>query len=247
MAIETPVVEAGDAVTPGSSSRTDLAAALRTALTGRELLEHPFYRRWSAGRLGRDELAAYASQYRAFEAALPAVLVAVHDRLGAEGCTEAAALVERNLADELGNPEPHLALFDRFADEREGRRTDRTSPGRRPSRWSTPISDLAEQSPVAALAGLAAYEMQAPAIARSKADGLRLLYGIDGSGTAFWDVHAVMDADHGEWALDALVGGRSASTTEVGEAASRAAESWWALLDEREAEGPRSAEVGTDD
>ena len=29
---------------------------------------------------------------------------------------EAAALVAQNLADELGRPEPHLALFDRFAD-----------------------------------------------------------------------------------------------------------------------------------
>ena len=63
---------------------------------------------------------------------------------------------------------------------------------------------LARRSPVAALAGLAAYESQAAAIAASKGDGLRRWYGVDAAGTRFWDVHAAMDADHGDWAVDAL-------------------------------------------
>ncbi len=227
------------------SSRTDLAAALLSALDGRELLEHPFYQRWSAGRLARGELAEYASQYRAFEAALPAVLYAVHERLLADGRTEAADLVARNLADELGRPEPHLALFDRFAQSvRDG--SPPAEPGPAAVELVDTYQDLADKSPVAALAGLAAYEVQAPAIARSKADGLRLLYDIDGTGTAFWDVHADMDTEHGEWALDAL-SAAGAGADEVGDAAARAAAAWWALLDEREAQAPRSAERGTDD
>ncbi len=248
MATETPIVMGGDTVADRASepsSRTDLATALVAAFAGRELLEHPFYQRWSAGRLAREELAQYASQYRAFEAALPAVLDTVRERLEAEGRIEAAALVARNLADELGHPEPHLALFDRFAASvSDG--SSSTSPGPAALALVDTYRELADESPVAALAGVAAYEMQAPAIARSKAEGLRLLYGIDGSGTAFWDVHADMDADHGEWALDALVTA-GAGATEVGTAAARAAASWWTLLDEREAEAPASAELGTDD
>jgi pyrroloquinoline-quinone synthase len=227
------------------SSRTELATALLTALVGRELLEHPFYQRWSAGRLARGELAEYACHYRAFEAALPAVLDSVRERLVDEGRTEAAALVARNLSDELGHPEPHLALFDRFAERvRDGEPP--TEPGPAAVALVDTYDELAKESPVAALAGLAAYEVQAPAVARSKAEGLRLLYGIDGSGTAFWDVHAEMDADHSEWSLDALTAA-GAGATEVGDAAGRAAAAWWALLDEREAEAPRSAELGTDD
>jgi pyrroloquinoline-quinone synthase len=227
------------------TSRTDLAAALHDALAGRDLLEHPFYQRWSAGRLAREELAEYACQYRAFEAVLPVVLDAVRERLEAAGRDEAAALVARNLADELGHPEPHLALFDRFAESVcDGEAL--TPPGPAAVELVDTYQELADEGPVAALAGLAAYELQAPAVARSKADGLRLLYGIDGSGTAFWDLHADMDVDHGEWAIDALVAA-GANATEVGEAAARAAASWWALLDEREAEAPRSAELGTDD
>ncbi len=89
---------------------------------------------------------------------------------------------------------------------------------------------------MAALAGLAAYESQAADIAASKGDGLRRWYGIDAAGTRFWDVHAAMDADHGDWAVDALVL-LGADADEVLEGARRAADAWWALLDEREAEG----------
>ena len=90
---------------------------------------------------------------------------------------------------------------------------------------------------MAALAGLAAYETQASAIAATKGDGLRRWYGMDSAGTEFWDVHAGMEADHGEWALDslALLG---ADPDEVTEAARRGADAWWAFLDEREAEAP---------
>ena len=68
----------------------------------------------------------------------------------------------------------------------------------------TTYFDLVAEGPVAALAGLAAYETQASAIASSKAEGLRRWYGIDAAGTEFWDVHAAMDADHGDWAVAAL-------------------------------------------
>ena len=51
--------------------RTDVDAILVEVLRDRRLLAHPFYRRWEAGTLERAELAAYAAQYRHFEAALP--------------------------------------------------------------------------------------------------------------------------------------------------------------------------------
>ena len=45
-----------------------------------------------------------------------------------------------------------------------------------------------------------------------------------------------MDADHGDWAVEALAE-MDAEPDEVADAARRAADAWWALLDEREAEG----------
>ena len=102
--------------------------------------------------------------------------------------------------------------------------------------------DLVAEGPIAALAGLAAYESQASEVAASKADGLRRWYELDARGTAFWDVHATMDADHAEWATDAL-GQADADPAQVEQAARRAADAWWALLDERQAAAPPSAEL----
>ncbi len=214
--------------------RPELAGALTTALDGRELLAHPFYRRWEAGLLDSQELAEYAVHYRGFEAVLPVVLSAVVERLTAEGEPAAASLVARNLADELGRPEAHLDLFDRFAAALPA--TARaTVPGPAASSLADTYLALADGGPVAALSGLFAYETQAARIAASKAEGLRRCYGMDRAGTAFWDVHADLDAEHGEWALDALVE-LGADPEEVARAARRAADAWWALLDEREAE-----------
>jgi pyrroloquinoline quinone (PQQ) biosynthesis protein C len=86
---------------------------------------------------------------------------------------------------------------------------------------------------VAALAGLAAYETQASAIASTKAEGLRRRYGVDAAGTEFWDVHAAMDEDHGDWAIEALLV-LGAEPSDVATSARRGADAWWAFLDERE-------------
>jgi hypothetical protein len=49
-----------------------------------------------------------------------------------------------------------------------------------------------------------------------------------------------MDADHGEWAVEALdLLGADPLVVEAG--ARRAAEAWWALLDERQASAPVAA------
>ena len=42
----------------------DLWTRLEQARTRWNVLEHPFYQRWSRGELTRGELAAYAGQYR---------------------------------------------------------------------------------------------------------------------------------------------------------------------------------------
>jgi pyrroloquinoline quinone (PQQ) biosynthesis protein C len=231
---------------PGIPARIDttgrqaLAGAVARALESRALLAHPFYRRWEAGRLEAGELAEYAVQYRAFEAALPLVLEKLVGALTAEGRNDAAALVGRNLADELGRPEPHLALFDRFAAGLGGDTARAAGPAA--TALVATYEELVDDRPEAALAGLAAYETQAAAIAASKADGLRRFYGADPVACEFWDVHATMDADHGEWTVDALTR-CGADPALVFGAARRAADAWWSLLDEREAEALGSAEL----
>ncbi|MGO8871654.1 MAG: iron-containing redox enzyme family protein [Acidimicrobiales bacterium] len=212
-----------------------LAAAVARGVEGRALLTHPFYQRWESGELDRSEVAEYAVHYRAFEAALPAVLGAVATGLRRDGRIEAAAAVERNLADELAVPAPHLELFDRFAAALPAATAEAPGPAARAlvDTYDTLVAD----GPVAALAALAAYETQASAIAVTKAEGLRRWYGVEGTGTEFWDVHAGMDADHGRWAVEALAL-LDADPRSVEVSARRAADAWWAVLDERQAAAP---------
>jgi pyrroloquinoline quinone (PQQ) biosynthesis protein C len=205
---------------------------LADALTGRHLLTHPFYRRWEAGTLAEGELAAYAEQYRLIERELPLTLAAIAAQLP-EG--PARGLVEANLADELGAPAPHAALFESFA-QAAGAQPD-VAPTAATAALLSAVRAAAATEPVAALAMVAAYEVQAADIAASKADGLRLHYGLDARGTQFWDVHATQEVAHADWSAEALAE-LDADPVLVRAAAESAAEAWWSFLTEREELAP---------
>jgi pyrroloquinoline quinone (PQQ) biosynthesis protein C len=214
--------------------RTELDALLDDILRPRRLLAHPFYRRWEAGTLERSELASYAGQYRHFEAVLPLVLEAVADALP-DG--RARHLVEANLDDERSVPEPHLDLFDAFAAALGAPVTDATPAT---AALVELYSSLSASSARAALSAVAAYEIQAPSIAATKAEGLRTRYGLDAAATRFWDVHSGVDEAHGQWMLEAL-SLLADGPDDVLVPATAAADAWWAFLDERQAAAPASA------
>src|ERR1700722_6696295 len=209
--------------------------ALADALSGRHLLTHPFYRRWEDGTLAEGELAAYAEQYRLIEQALPVTLSAI-----AAGLPDgrARALVEANLADELGVPAPHAALFESFAQAAGAASAVAASPAT--AALLSAVRAATSTDPVAALAMVAAYEVQAADIAASKADGLRRHYGMDAAGTRFWDVHVTQEVAHADWSIDAL-DALDADPVAVRAAARIAADAWWDFLSEREALAPAGA------
>jgi pyrroloquinoline-quinone synthase len=203
--------------------RTDI----EHALTARTLLTHAFYRRWEAGQLVDGELAAYATQYAHFERQLPQTLGATID-----ACPESPTRdsLQSNLDDELHRPIPHTELLDSFV------RAVGATPAP-PTPATAALVALYAEAPARsagfAVGVLAAYELQAAGIARSKAEGLRAHYGLDASGTAFWDVHASLEAEHADWTVDAACG-LPHDEVLAGVAASR--EAWWSFLDDREAE-----------
>jgi pyrroloquinoline quinone (PQQ) biosynthesis protein C len=207
---------------------TDLEHTLDDVLRDHRLLSHPFYRRWEAGTLAATELATYAAQYRYFEAALPDLLVGALQDISDPVARD---LVQANLDDERGAPCSHLELFDAFAREVGAAPSAPTSAT---SALVATYKSCARRSSTAVLAAIAAYEVQSAEIASSKADGLRVHYGIGAEGTRFWDVHAGIDAAHGTWVAGALA--RIASDKdEVAEAAWAGSRAWWDFLDERQA------------
>jgi pyrroloquinoline quinone (PQQ) biosynthesis protein C len=212
--------------------RDQVHNAIAEALEGRRLLEHPFYRRWEAGALADGELAAYAEQYRHAERALPEVMATIVRGLPAG---PGADLVAANLADELSVPEPHVDLFEGFADAVSAHSDATAGPA------VTALVDqqrtAAAADAVAGLAMLAAYEVQSADIAATKSAGLTDHYGVDPSSTRFWDVHAHLEADHADWTLEALAL-LATDPDQVRTAARAGAEAWWQFLDEREAAAP---------
>ena len=177
------------------------------------------------------ELGAYAAQYRHFERYLPAFLSRLASALP-EG--PARDLVRANLDDEQGDPVPHAERFEHFA-AAVGAGADPASPAT--DDLIGTYDDLLSDGPTPALAGFLAYESQAAEIARSKAEGLRRHYQLDDSALRFWDHHAQVDVRHHAWARQALAtsaGTRDAVETDL----RRAADAWWAFLDEREARQP---------
>jgi pyrroloquinoline quinone (PQQ) biosynthesis protein C len=206
-----------------------LTDAIRRSLADKQLLAHPFYRRWEEGALHDGELAAYGAQYAHLERQLPLTL---SDIVDASEPGPVRDLVQANLDDELHRPCAHVELLDSFL----------AAVGSSPTAPTPATEALVELYRTApsrgvdfALGVVSAYEVQAAAVARSKADGLRAFYGLTDDGTAFWDVHASIEDDHAAWTLEAA-GALDPDVVLRGAAASR--DAWWAFLDEREALAP---------
>jgi pyrroloquinoline-quinone synthase len=147
------------------------------------VLEHPFYERWSRGDLTRDELALYAGQYRH-------AVVALADATGA------AARLEPSLAAHAGEEAAHIALWDAFADAAgtDGPRPAEPETEACAGSWAGEGRDL-----LGHLVALYAIESAQPAISRVKADGLREHYGFRaGPGTAYFELHAERDREHAD-------------------------------------------------
>jgi pyrroloquinoline-quinone synthase len=147
------------------------------------VLEHPFYRRWSDGELSAEELASYSGQYRHAVAAI--------------------AEASRYLAEELpGHPElvghaqeetDHLALWDGFVDAVGG------------DSAAAPLPETAEcarawtrrDGAIGTLARLYAVESGQPAISETKLEGLSRHYGFTSpAATGYFTVHRDRDVEH---------------------------------------------------
>ena len=235
VSVHEPQVPASGSLAPGgtvlvsrdmSDSRSE--SALATVLSDRKLLSHPFYRRWERGEVSTAELAGYAAQYRHFERYLPHFLTALIERLP-QGT--ARHLVEANLADEKGDPIPHIERFEGFA-EAVGAEFEESSPAM--SSLIATYERLLEVGPEAALAGFVAYESQSSEVADRKAEGLHRYYGLDDEAVSFWEHHATVDVRHGEWSRQALDECSEDNTGLLFPFARQAADAWWFFLDERE-------------
>jgi pyrroloquinoline-quinone synthase len=149
------------------------------------VLEHPFYRRWSAGELTREELAHYAGEYRHAVIALAEA---------AEATARAAEPAVRAQIDEHAAEESqHVELWDAFA------RAVEADLGQEPAEETAECvaAWTAAGNALEGLVVLYAIESAQPAISLTKLEGLAEHYGLaEGPATEYFALHGERDHEH---------------------------------------------------
>lgn len=215
----------------------DVLARLDQTRAAINVLEHPFYERWSAGELQPSELGLYAGEYRHAVVALA--------RASELAARRAPAEHARGLGEHAREEAAHVHLWDRFA----------AAVGS--ADGSEPLAQTAEcvsawtagEDVLDHLAVLYAIEAAQPQISQTKLDGLAAHYGFsaEGPATEYFNVHALRDLEHARQARE-LIAQLAARASDAGALAERMAQRAiaalqgnWALLDGVEAAHALSA------
>ncbi len=177
----------------------DVLARLDEARSATNVLEHPFYERWSAGELNADELSVYAGEYRHAVVAL----AQASERVAAKAGPEHRAGLERHACEEAA----HVALWDEFARAAHAAAgSERAGDAGAGEKAACPAAQTA--ACVAAwtagadalehLAVLYAIEAGQPEISKTKLEGLTEHYGYVAEGPAveYFTLHERLDVEH---------------------------------------------------
>jgi pyrroloquinoline-quinone synthase len=173
----------------------DVLARIDKARCQCNVLEHPFYQRWSAGELSAAELDFYAGEYRHAVVAL----AQASDSAAAKVSPEHRAGLERHAAEERA----HIALWDEFVAAAQDGSLRREPLG---ETECCVRSWTAGESALEHLAVLYAIEASQPEIARTKLDGLVQRYGYTPEGPAveYFKLHATLDVEHARQARELI-------------------------------------------
>jgi pyrroloquinoline-quinone synthase len=173
----------------------DVLARLDEARAATNVLEHPFYERWSAGELSADELAHYAGEYRH-------AVLALADASG-RAAAAAPAPHDSGLRHHAEEERAHVALWEQFEHAVGASPASSYAPETQEcvKAW-TAGGDVLEH-----LAVLYAIEAGQPEISTTKLEGLTAHYGYseEGPATEYFRVHELRDVEHARQARELIV------------------------------------------
>jgi pyrroloquinoline-quinone synthase len=212
-------------------ANTELVRKLDAAIAEKNLLKHPFYQDWQAGKLSREALQLYAAQYYKHVEAFPGHLRMLAART--EGPLQ--KLIRENLAEEENPAAPHPKLWRDFAAAVGVCEDDITCCPALPGTKCVvqTFREICGDRPVSeAVAALYAYESQVPEIATTKMEGLTKFYGVNApKGLAYFAVHEETDKLHRaawrEWLEEHAEGDEE----EILKSTNEALDALWGALD----------------
>jgi pyrroloquinoline-quinone synthase len=209
----------------------ELLEKLDAAIAEKNLLKHPFYQDWQAGKLSRAALQLYAAQYYRHVEAFPKHLRVLAART--EGPLQ--GLIRENLAEEEDPAGPHPKLWRDFAAAVGVEEEDITCCPSLPGTQAVvqKFREICGDRTVAeAVAALYAYEAQVPEIATTKIEGLKKFYGVtDSEALAYFAVHEETDKLHRAAWRSWLMEHAEGNEEEILATTKEALEALWGALD----------------
>lgn len=171
---------------------SDIVKSIDAEIETRSLLKHPFYKMWAEGKLDRQHLACYAREYFQLVKNVPEIVRNVEAFATTESSRATASEI---LREEI----QHVDLWERFAGVLGVSRETLTgySGTPRANRSLSGLLSLTKASFGEAVATMYALESEQPKISRTKLDGLKRFYGMDGNdGTIYFSEHVEADVRH---------------------------------------------------
>lgn len=163
----------------------DFVSGFDDRIRSRSLLTHYFYaQKWNKGELSADDLRTYAKEYYHLVRNVPVILEAVKKRAIERGIE--TNLIDENLAEEY----EHVTLWERFGKSLGLNADDLRShePTSQTAEAVSGLRKLAEGTFEDGVAVMYALELDLPAIAESKKDGLCEHYALESE-----DAHVYFD------------------------------------------------------
>lgn len=147
------------------------------------LLKHPFYRKWSKGELTKEDLAFYAKEYFHLVERVPGIVARVHERARD---ADQRKMIAKNIEEE----QEHAKLWKSFAKSLgvSEKKLLAHTPSRKTQQAIRSLETACEESFESGVAVVYAIELELPAIAGTKKQGLRDFYGLVSE-----DAHAYFD------------------------------------------------------
>ena len=174
-------------------------SALDPLISSLSLLKHPFYQKWNKGELSRDDLRIYAKEYFHLVQRIPGIVARVAERAQ-------DAKVKEVIAKNVREEQEHVQLWKRFAKSLGVSEQELVSysPSQKARAAVRALEAVAEQGFSAGVSAVYALELELPAIAKTKKEGLCDFYSMESEDAhIYFDEHLKEEEHLNVWrALD---------------------------------------------